>query len=68
MEGMLVTGPELRRIRLDKGLTLRQLARLLRIESLTSVHRWEQGLRPISGPVSLLMEMIDAGTLTEEGA
>ena len=60
-----LTGPELRRIRLEAGLSLDGLAKVLRIESLSSVHRWEKGLRPISGPISILMELIDAGELPE---
>lgn len=56
-------GPELRRIRQKAGLSLDGLAKALGIESLSSVHRWEKGLRPISGPVAILMEMIDAGEL-----
>lgn len=58
-----MTGSELRRIRLEAGLSLDGLAKVLGIESLSSVHRWEKGLRPISGPVAILMEMIDAGEL-----
>ncbi len=58
-----MTGSELRCIRLEAGLSLDGLAKVLGIESLSSVHRWEKGLRPISGPVAILMEMIDAGEL-----
>lgn len=58
-----MTGSELRCIRQKAGLSLDGLAKVLGIESLSSVHRWEKGLRPISGPVAILMEMIDAGEL-----
>jgi hypothetical protein len=34
----------------------------LRIEDDRTIRRWEAGERKISGPVTLLMEMLDAGT------
>lgn len=62
-KGLALTPSELRRIRLKAGLSLDGLAKVLRIESLSSVHRWEKGARPISGPVAILMELIDNGEL-----
>lgn len=50
-------------IRTRAGLTQNELARLLRIEDSRTIRRWEQGERAVSGPVSLLMEMLDAGKL-----
>jgi DNA-binding transcriptional regulator YiaG len=50
-------------IRQRAGLTQSELARLLRIEDIRSIRKWEKGERAISGPVSLLMEMLDAGKL-----
>jgi DNA-binding transcriptional regulator YiaG len=55
----------LRRIRTDANLTLGGLAKVLRISDLSSVHRWEKGTREISGPVSILMELIDNGELPQ---
>lgn len=60
-----MTPGELRRIRKAKGYSLAGLAKVLRIADLSTVHRWEKGQRPISGPVAILMEMIDAGELPE---
>ena len=50
-------------IRTRFGLTQTQLAARLRIEDLRTIRRYETGERSISGPVSLLMELLDAGLL-----
>lgn len=50
-------------IRLRAGLTQAQLAVRLRIEDLRTIRRYETGERQISGPVSILMEMLDRGEL-----
>jgi DNA-binding transcriptional regulator YiaG len=60
-----MTPNELRRIRTKAGLSLDGLAKMLRIGDLSTIHRWEKGTRPISGPASLLLEMIDAGEIPE---
>lgn len=49
-------------IRKRAGLTQSGLAAMLRIADIRTIRRWETGEREISGPVSLLMEMLDAGT------
>lgn len=56
---------KLRRIRIKAGLSLDGLAKVLRIGDLSTIHRWEKGTRPISGPASILIEMLDAGELPE---
>ncbi len=58
-------GPELRRIRAKAGLSLGGLAKVLRIADLSTIHRWEKGDRAISGPASILLEMLDRGELPE---
>jgi DNA-binding transcriptional regulator YiaG len=50
-------------IRQRAGLTQTGLAAVLRIDDLRTIRRYEKGERAISGPVSLLMEMLDAGRL-----
>lgn len=50
-------------IRLRLGLTQSGLARILRVDDLRTIRRYETGERSISGPVSLLMELIDAGEI-----
>jgi len=49
-------------IRQRAGLTQSGLAAMLRIADIRTIRRWETGEREISGPVSILMEMLDAGT------
>lgn len=48
-------------IRTRARLSQSNLATILRISDGRSIRRWEDGTRAVSGPVSLLMEMIDAG-------
>lgn len=50
-------------IRQRAGLTQSGLAERLRINDLRTIRKWEAGERAISGPVSLLMEMLDEGNL-----
>jgi DNA-binding transcriptional regulator YiaG len=56
-----MTPSEFKAIRLRAGLTQSQLADRLRISDKRTISYWETGERPISGPVSLLMEQIGAG-------
>jgi hypothetical protein len=63
MTAIYMPPDEFRRIRTKSGMSLKKTAATLRISDLGSVHRWEKGTRPISGPVSILMEMIDRGEL-----
>lgn len=51
-------------IRTRAGLSQSGLAARLRISDLRTIRKWEKGEREISGPVSLLMEMLDRGELT----
>jgi DNA-binding transcriptional regulator YiaG len=48
-------------IRERAGLTQAGLASRLRLADSRTIRRYEDGSREVSGPVSLLMEMIDAG-------
>ena len=50
-------------IRERAGLTQAALAARLRIDDHRTIRRYEAGERAVSGPVSLLMEMLDAGKL-----
>ncbi len=60
-----MTPAELRAIRKRAGLSLDALAKVLRIADLSTIHRWERGDRAISGPASILLEMLDANELPE---
>lgn len=50
-------------IRQRAGLSQSGLAERLRISDLRTIRKWEHGEREISGPVSILMELLDAGKL-----
>jgi DNA-binding transcriptional regulator YiaG len=50
-------------IRHKLGLTQSGLAARLRVEDIRSIRRYETGERSLSGPVSLLMELMDAGNI-----
>lgn len=58
-----MTPPEVHSIRTRAGLTQTELARLLRISDIRTIRRWEQGDVPISGPASIVLELLDAGEL-----
>lgn len=48
-------------IRQASGRSVRQMATTLRIADESTIRRWEKGERAVSGPASILMELLDAG-------
>lgn len=58
-----MTPAEFKAIRERYGLTQTELARVLRISDIRTIRRWEQGERAISGPVQIIMELMDADEL-----
>jgi DNA-binding transcriptional regulator YiaG len=61
-----VTPERIKKIRTGAGLTQAGLAAMLRLQGATgkrTVRRWESGEQPITGPASLLLELIEAGEL-----
>ena len=60
-----MTPTEVQSIRNRAGLTQTELARLLRISDIRTIRRWETGDVPISGPASILLELLDSGELPE---
>jgi len=58
-----MTPAEFNHIRHSQGLSIAQIARILRIADRSTVHRWATGERNISGPASILLEMLDRGEL-----
>lgn len=58
-----MTPAELKAIRKRYGLTIRLLADLLRIRDEKTIRRWEKGEVPVSGPASIVLELMDADEL-----
>lgn len=56
-----MTGEEFKSIRYGAGLSISDLAALLRVSDLRAVRRWEDGTKEVSGPVSVLMELLRDG-------
>lgn len=54
---------EVKSIRERAGLTQSGLAALLRLEDARTIRRWETGERPVSGPASIILEMLGEGIL-----
>ena len=60
-----MTPTTIKAIRNRAGLTQSGLARVLRISDIRTIRRWETGDVPITGPASVIMEMLEAGELPE---
>lgn len=60
-----INGQALRAFRKSQGYSITEFARILRIEAASTVHRWERGDRAVTGPASILIEMMQAGELPE---
>lgn len=60
-----INGQALRAFRKSQGYSITEFARILRIEAASTVHRWERGDRAVTGPASILVEMMQAGELPE---
>ena len=60
-----IDGQALRAFRKSRGYSITEFARILRIEAACTVHRWERGDRAVTGPASILVEMMQAGELPE---
>lgn len=58
-----MTPAEIKAIRNNAGLTQTELARLLRISDIRTIRRWEQGDVPVSGPASIILELMAADEL-----
>lgn len=58
-----MTPAEIQSIRKRARLTQSGLARVLRITDQRTIRRWENGDIPVSGPASIILEMIDSGEL-----
>lgn len=58
-----MTPAELLAIRNRYGLTQSGLAALLRISDRRTIRRWESGEIPITGPASIILELMDSDEL-----
>ncbi len=54
---------EVQSIRKQAGLSQTGLAALLGISDIRTIRRWETGDCKVSGPASIVLEMLDAGEL-----
>lgn len=59
----LMSGEKIKAIRNDWKFSQSELARILRIKDLRTIRRWETGDIPISGPASIIMELMESGEL-----
>ena len=58
-----MTPAHIKAIRKQAGLSQTGLAAVLRIADQRTIRRWESGDIPISGPASIILDMIDRGDL-----
>ena len=58
-----MTPSHIRTIRKEAGLSQTGLAALLRIKDLRTIRRWESGETPITGPASIILELIEDDAL-----
>jgi len=63
IEGATMRGREMRRIRRKVGLSISELASLLRYRDFDGLRKMEQKDGLLSGPMQLAMEMLDDGRL-----
>lgn len=54
---------QIKSIRQNAGLSIRGLMAVLRIRDRKTPMRWESGEVPITGPASIIMELIESGEL-----
>lgn len=59
-----MTAEEFKAIRKNAGLSTNALAALIRISDGSNIRKIERGLTNVSGPISLLMELVRDGVLT----
>lgn len=58
-----MSGKDMRRIRQKAGLSIPELASLLRYRDFDGLRKMENGRKAVSGPIQLVMEMLDDGRL-----
>lgn len=63
IDGATMTGSEMARIRKKVGLSIYELASLLRYRDVDGLRKMESRDALVSGPIQLAMEMLDDGRL-----
>ena len=58
-----MTPQQIQSIRKRAGLSQSGLAALLRVSDVRTIRRWETGDVPVSGPASIVLELLDRGEL-----
>ena len=58
-----MTLTEITAIRKRYGLSQSELAAVLRVSDIRTIRRWEKGDIPVSGPASIVLELMDADEL-----
>ena len=66
IEGATMPGRVMRAIRRRLGLSIYELASLLRYRDVDGLRKMEAEAKPVSGPVQLVMEMLDDGRLNPD--
>jgi DNA-binding transcriptional regulator YiaG len=66
IEGATMTGAEMSRIRKKCGLSIYELAALLRYRDVDGLRKMEARDAVVSGPIQLAMEMLDDGRLNPD--
>jgi DNA-binding transcriptional regulator YiaG len=56
-------GATFKRIRTESGYSQSEICRVLRISDKRTIRRWEHGDFPVSGPASIIMELLDSERL-----
>lgn len=60
-----MTPAQFKQIRRQANLSVQECADLIRVSD-RAIRRYEDGTREISGPVNLLLELVEDGTLTPQ--
>lgn len=66
IEGATMGGAEMARIRKKCGLSLYELASLLRYRDVDGLRKMEARDAPVSGPMQIVLEMLDDGRLNPD--
>lgn len=63
IEGVTMTGATMRTIRINAGLSIYELASILRYRDFNALVKMEKGDKPVTGPIQLCLEAIRDGRI-----